>query len=305
VKTVTQTLVQPSPGGWVTSRSTLEILMVVTVEEIHPSDSQPPGLDPRSGQKRLQVNYQRVRFSAELPGQPRVDYDSLASPPTVPRAALGYHGLKDNGFGFWLGADNQLVELVAFDQFTARCLTDVPPDRRQQAFAAMSLPPADAVATFIDESVGILPASAAREGDSWVRDRQVVQPVPLHVSHRYTLRRITSELAEIEIAGIISPPVPHGSINPPVGNVRVAVRGGEARGSCLLDRRTGLPTESRSEQSLEMTVRAPHGSDFDQQKTTLTTIRPAGDLLPSPAIAAGAKPMAEAPPRFAQGAAGH
>ena len=303
MKTVAQTLQQPSPDGWITSRSTLEMLMLVTVEEIRPTDGQPPGLDPRPGQKRLQVNYQRVRFSEELPGQPRVDYDSSAPPPSIPRAALGFHGLKDNGFGFWLGADNQLVELAGFDQFVGRCLNAVPPERRQQAGAAMTLPPAEALASFIDDTVGVLPASAAREGDSWVRDRQVVQPVALHVSNRYTLRRMTPELAEIEILGTIAPPVPHGSINPSNGHVRVSVRGGRTQGACLLDRRTGLPAESRAEQTLEMTVRIPDGSEFDQHKSTLTTIKSVPDAVSPPAkMEQATSPGAPPPPRLAQGA---
>jgi hypothetical protein len=303
LKTVANTLQQPSPDGWITSRSTLEMLMSVTVEEIHPTDGQPQGPDPRFGQKRLQVSYQRVRFSEELPGQPRVDYDSIAPASPIPRSALGFHALNDNSFGFWLSADNQPVELAAFDQFINRCLNAVPPERRQQAAAAMTLPPAEAVASFIDDSVGVLPASAAREGDSWVRDRQVVQPVPLHVSNRYTLRRTTRELAEIEILGTISPPVPHGSIAPSTGDVRVVVRGGRSQGACLVDRRTGLPVESRAEQTLEMTVRMPDGSEFDQHKSTLTTIRSVAEAATFPGGAAGATPAAGAPPRLAQGAA--
>ncbi|MGE5193921.1 MAG: DUF6263 family protein [Deltaproteobacteria bacterium] len=288
LKTVTQTLQQPSPNGWVTSRSTLEMLMSVTVEEIHPLDGRPQGLDPRSGQKRLQVNYHRVRFSQDLPGQPRLEYDSNVPTSPVPQAALGYHGLKDNGFGFWTGSDNQIVELAAFDQFVSRCFNDVPVARRQQAAAAMVLPAAEAIACFVDDTVGVLPATAVREGDCWVRDREVLQPVPLHVSNKCTVRRMTPELAQIEILGIISAPTPNSSIHQPGSTARVVVRGGKSQGDCLVDRRTGLPVESRAEQSLEMTVRMPDGSEFDQQKSTLTTIQSVPDSSPPPRVAQGA-----------------
>jgi hypothetical protein len=298
LKTVAQTLQQPSPNGWMTSCSTLEILMEVTVEEIHQSDGPPQELDPRSGQKRLQVNYQRVRFSQDLPGQPRLEYDSLAATHPVPQAAAGYHGLKDNGFGFWVGPDNQIVELAAFDQFVTRCLKVVSPERRQQAAAAMALPAAEAVAGFIDDTVGVLPATVVREGDTWVRDRQVLEPIPLHVRNRYTVHRIMPELAEIEIQGTISAPVPYGSMNPAGNGVRVVVRGGRSQGNCLFDRRSGLPADSRTEQTLEMTVRMPDGSEFNQQKSTLTTIKSVADAG-GPSTAAGeAKPAA----RTAQGA---
>src|SRR5262245_16180287 len=65
LKTVTHVLQQASPQGWVTSRSTLEMLMTVTLEEVHQSDHQQPELDPHSGQKRWQVTYRRLRFSQE------------------------------------------------------------------------------------------------------------------------------------------------------------------------------------------------------------------------------------------------
>src|SRR5262245_23017138 len=66
LKTVTQMLQQPTPDGWVTSRSAVEMLLTLTVEEIHGADPAQPGLDPRSGQKRLQVAWQQLRFMQEL-----------------------------------------------------------------------------------------------------------------------------------------------------------------------------------------------------------------------------------------------
>jgi hypothetical protein len=284
LKTVNHTLQQASPQGWVTSRSTLELLMTVTLEEVPPSDHRQPELDARSGQKRWQVTYHRLRFSQELPGQPRIDYDSTAPSGAVPPVAMGYHGLRNNGFGFWLGPDNQILELAAFDQFLVRCLQDVPAERRQQAAAALVFPTAaDAVASLIDDTVGVLPATAIHEGDTWMRDRHVVRPVPLHISNKYTLRQNSAGLADVEIQGTISAPVPHGSINPPSRDVSVAVRGGKSQGTCVLDRLTGLPVESRVEQALEMTARLPDGTEFDQHKTTLTTIKSLSGTESAPA----------------------
>jgi hypothetical protein len=300
LKTVTHTLQQASPNGWVTSRSTLEMLMTVTIEEIHQPDRQHPELDPRSGQKRLQVNYLRLHYLQELPGQPRVEYDSMAPVHPVPQAALGYHGLKDNGFGFWLGPDNQIVELVAFDQFLKRCLNDVPADKRQEVGAALAIPAAEAIASFVDDTVGILPSTAIHEGDTWMCDRQVLQPVPLHINSRFTLRQIASDVADIDVLGTISAPVPHGSLNQPNREVRVVIRGGRSQGHCRLDRRTGLPVESRIEQALEMTVRMPDGSEFEQHKQTLTTIRLVLDRdSPGTSAGEGAAPSA-VPARLAQ-----
>lgn len=274
VKTVEHTLRQPAPEGWTISRSNLEMLLSVTVSEIHEPDrgQQPP--DPRAGQKKLQVQYHRVRFSQELPGRNKVDYDSNAPVLPIPLAAQGYHGLKDNGFEFWLSVDNQILEIVGFDQFLDRCLRDVLPARKQQVRAAMAATSGgDGITNFVEDSIGLLPTTAVREGDGWTRERQVLQPVPMYTSTRYTLRRITDEIAEIDILGSVSASATYGPSNQPNNEINVTIRGGNSLGNCLLDRRTGLPMQSRVEQSLDMNVRLADGSEFDQQKTTVTTIK--------------------------------
>lgn len=170
MKTVEHTLRQPAPEGWTISRSNLEMLLSVTVNEIHePAGGKQPA-DARAGQKKLQVQYHRVRFSQELPGRKKVDYDSDAPLLPIPLVAQGYHGLKDNGFEFWLSAENQILEIVGFDQFLERCLRDVPPARKQQVRAAMAATTGgDGITNFVEDSIGLLPTSAVREGDSWTR----------------------------------------------------------------------------------------------------------------------------------------
>jgi hypothetical protein len=274
IKTVEHTLRQPAPEGWSISRSNLEMLLSVTVNEIHEPDRGKQPADPRAGQKKLLVQYHRVRFSQELPGRKKVDYDSEAPVLPIPLVAQGYHGLKDNGFEFWLSANNQILEIVGFDQFLDRCLRDVPLARKQQVRAAMAATSGgDGITNFVEDSIGLLPTTAVREGDGWTRERQVVQPVPMYTSTRYTLRRITDEIAEIDILGSISPSATFGQPNQPNNELNVTIRGGNSLGNCLLDRRTGLPMQSRVEQSLEMNVRLADGSEFDQQKTTVTTIK--------------------------------
>jgi len=273
-KTVEHTLRQPTGQDWSTSRSNLDLLLSVTVNEIREPGGPRNNPDPRGGQKRLQVQYHRIRFSQEVAGQNKVQYDSDAPQRPLSLAAIGYHGLKDNGFEFWLSAENQIIEIVGFDQFLERCLRDVPPARQQQVRAAMAATTgSDGIANFVDDSIGLLPVTAVREGESWSRDRHVLQPVPMYASNRYTLRRITDEIAEIDITGTVSPSVNFGPSQQPNHEINVSVRGGNSVGTCLLDRRTGLPMQSRVEQSLDMVVRLPDGSEFDQYKSTLTTIK--------------------------------
>ncbi len=278
LKTVKQTLQQPSPQGWAVSRSVVETWLTVSIEEIRRVESQRPEQNARGDQKRMLVKFDRIRFSQELPGQPRIEYDSSTPTEPVPPAALAYQGLKDNSLGFWLSADNQVVELVGFEQFVNRCLQDVPPERRRQMAAAIAVPTAaEGIATFVDENIGLLPGTAAREGDSWLRDRQVLQPVPLHVSQKHTLRQIAADVADIDIQGVISAPIPNGPPSLPGREVRIAIRGGQSQGRCRLDRRTGLPLDSRVEQSLEMTAYMPNGTEFDQYKSTITSVQVIAD----------------------------
>ncbi|HLJ12532.1 MAG TPA: DUF6263 family protein [Planctomycetaceae bacterium] len=271
MKTVEQTLRQPSPQGLGISRSTLEMLLSITVEELRQPEPLRPEDDSHRGQKRLKVKYDRIRFAQELPGVPRVEYDSNAPAGPISPAARGFEGLKDNGFAFWLSSDNQFVELVGFDDFFNRCWKDVATEQRRQMFAAAASPPTEAIANFVDDSVGLLPAMMIREGDAWTRDRQISLPVPVRTSTKYTLRRLNSETAEIDVLGTIFPS-PHAP-QPAIGDVGLIIRGGQSFGSCLVDRRTGLPILSSVEQTLDMFVKAADGSEFEQQKTTVTTIK--------------------------------
>jgi hypothetical protein len=274
VKTVEHTLRQPTEQGWSVSRSSLEMLLSVTVKEIRPpAGSGPKFDDPRAGEKRLEVQYHRVQFSQQLPGRKTIEYNSDAPVLPIPLAALGYHGLKDNSFEFWLNKDNQIVEIVSFDEFLDRCLRDVPVARQQQVRAAMAATSgADGIANFVDDSIGLLPTSAVREGDAWTRDRQILQPVPMHSSTRYVLRRITDEVAEIDIVGKLSSLITNFE-NQVRQDVDVSIRGGQSIGTCILDRRTGLPLHSKVEQSLDMTVRLANGSEFEQHKSTVTSVK--------------------------------
>jgi hypothetical protein len=279
LKTVEHTLRQPSEGGWSISTSSLEMLLSITVQEIRPPVGRGSRFDdPRAGEKRLEVQYHRIRFSQQLPGNDCLEYDSDSPVLPIPLAAVGYHGLKDNRFEFWLNQDNQIVEIVAFDQFLDRCLRDVPTERQEQVRAALAATSgADGIANFVDDSIGLLPNSTVREGDSWTRDRQILQPVPMHCSTRYVLRRITDDVAEIDIAGTLSSLIT--SLENPIQlDVEVSIRGGQAMGACTLDRRTGLPLNSRVDQSLDMLVKLSDGTEFEQHKTTVTTVRHVPDL---------------------------
>ena len=272
-KTVEHVLRQPSPEGTNTVRGLLDLLMSVTVEEVRAPDS-----DQASGNaRRLRVKYHRVRFSQEFPdGRNNVQYDSDAPPPDyqIPLEALGYHGLKDNSFEFWLGADNQILGIVDFDKFLQRCLAKVPKHQQIKVRGHLAATSgADGISNFVDDSIGLLPSHAVRVNEVWSRERTLPQPVPMHISNRYTLRQLTRETADVDIVGVITPSTTYGPPNQLNRDVQVSVTGGNCIGSCQIDRLTGLPIQSRVEQSMMMNVRLPQGVEFQQQKNTVITIR--------------------------------
>lgn len=282
VKSVRQFLRQPAPdGGATTNQSFLELVMSVSVEEVRST----PRPDAKTGVVRMSVRYHRVKFSQDLPGQ-EVDYDSDRATGRIPLEAQAYHGLKDNGFQFWLAANNQIVETVGFDTFLDRCLNGVAPQHRDHARAVVqSTSGTDGVANFIDQSIGALPGDRVREGESWTTQKKYLQPVPMWIHNRYTLQKLGPETAEVEILGSVerianfldrdalgAPVDGFENSNPRTQSIAVEIQSGHTAGRYVIDRQTGLPRDSRVEQKLAMTVHLPGGQSFPQEKTTITTI---------------------------------
>ncbi|MCA9113529.1 MAG: hypothetical protein KDA79_00470 [Planctomycetaceae bacterium] len=283
LKTVSQTLMQ----GPSVSRSWLELLMVLTVEEVIPSD------DPRAelaGRRRLGVRYQRVRYSHDIAGH-RVVYNSTDSGREIPVDALPWHGLVNNSFSFWIGPDNQLVELVGFDEFLARCVRDVPAEHRRQVIETLGETASqkhEGVANLVDDSIGMLPAGTGADGgawltpgDRWTRERHVVRPIPMSLSNTYLLTQLTDQYAEIDVSGTIGAGVTFGPLAEQYSRVSVKVRGGQTAGVCRIDRRTGLPIHSQIDRTIQMSATAPDGSAFDQTKhirSTIAVFQPGGEV---------------------------
>jgi hypothetical protein len=236
--------------------------------------------DLRDGRKLLSVRYHRVRYGHNIAGK-KVEYNSDA-PDRVPTEALVYAGLKDNGFSFWIGPDNRVVELVGFSEFLQRCLRDVPPQYRDAVMRQLeSTHSEEGLANFVDDGIGLLPYSsdprhpavAVKVGSAWeLKPRRSEGPIPMNISTRCVLKNMTDASAEIGLIGNIG-----GSSTPIVvqdGNrtMRVLVKGGHCAGTCTIDRRTGLPTQSEVNRYLEMSIQLADGSEINQRKEILTSI---------------------------------
>lgn len=268
-KRVEQRLTQADGQGVSVYRSLTEMLLSLSVEEI------------RDGKKLLSVRYHRVRYGHDIAGK-KVEYASDSPPQTIPPEALAYAGLHENGFSFWIGPDNRVVELVGFAEFLQRCVRNVPPQHRPAVLAQLEgTHNENDLANFIDEGIGLLPYSddprhpavAVKVGSAWdLKPRMSEGPIPMQVNTRCVLKDLTDSTAEISLIGKIA-----GDRAPVVvrdGNrdMKVFVKGGHCSGTCKIDRRTGLPTNSLVNRYLEMTVQLADGSEIQQRKETLTSI---------------------------------
>ncbi len=271
IKTVEQTLSQASAAGVVQSKSKLELILAVTVEELQ-----------EDGRKRLRVQYSGVKYSHDIAGE-KVSFDSNRSSGPAPPEVQAYQGLVQNGFSFWIGPDNKIIELVGFDQFMQRCLQNTPVSQRETVLAKISETSGDdGVANFIDDSIGLLPyninkenhkGGAVRVGETWTRTRRYTQPIPMTLKTEYTLRELNDHSAIINVAGDIAASKISSPINQKGKSVQIYIRGGKTAGSCLIDRQSGLPLKSQIERILETTVKLANGQEFEQQKQIVTTIR--------------------------------
>ncbi|MCA8997849.1 MAG: hypothetical protein KDA80_12715 [Planctomycetaceae bacterium] len=260
-KVVEQELTQDSNVGQQSpNRSRLEILFAITVAET------------QAERTKLQVRYDRVKYQHDIASD-HLQFDSLSPPSEIPLAVRAYHAMIGDGFAFWIGADNQIVEVEGFQEFVDRCLRTVPEEYRRSVVLSMEAGSGDSgVANFIDNTIGLLPYGTQPQiGDSWQKQGVISRPIPMHANNIYTLQDLNDEYAVVDIRGTIAPSTTATTIEDGSG-VRVNITGGDTVGSCTIFRNTGLPQRSRVDRNIEMTVTAANALEFRQRKRVTTTI---------------------------------
>ncbi|MEK6262230.1 MAG: DUF6263 family protein, partial [Planctomycetota bacterium] len=268
-KRVEQRLTQVDGQGKSVYWSLTEMLLSLSVEEV------------RDGNKLLSVRYHRVRYGHDIAGK-KVEYTSDSPQQTIPPEALAYAGLHENGFSFWIGPDNRVRELVGFPEFLQRCVRNVPPQLRQSVLAQLEGTHSENdLANFVDDGIGLLPYSnnprhpgvAVKVGSAWdLKPRMSEGPIPMQVTTRCVLKDLTDSTAEISLIGKIAPDNAPTLVRDGNREMRVFVNGGHCSGTCKIDRRTGLPTNSQIKRYLEMTVQMADGTEIQQRKESLTSI---------------------------------
>lgn len=301
LKTVEQELTQPTPNGSFTSRSRTDFMLSLTVEETTPD------------RVRWNVRYERVRHSLEM-GETSFVFDSAAPQAQVPPEALQYQGLAGNGFSFWRGTDNRIMEFGGFEQFLARCFATLSPEQQNAIVAQYAqVPNEQRLGTFVDESLNYLAPSGTRTnatfqiGDRWVRTESISQPVSFEINQQLSVEGADQNTIQLQSISTFAPKADYGNPASEQREVQVALSGGRAFGEYRFDRRTNLPITAKSERNLEMTVTLADGSRFTQQTRVMTTLQVAGASagISAPAVQSeiqqvSTSPAAPAPAAFTQ-----
>ncbi len=288
-KTVEHRLTQNDTEGTHVSGSRAEITMSLTIEKVL-----------ADGRKQISSRYHQIRYEQNIQGN-RIVYSSDQPAEQVPTEALLYSGLVNNGFSFWIGPDNKVIDVVDFHDFLQRCLRNVP--HQHQAVLQRQLESAKGegyITSFIDDSIGLLPYEsnltepdiAIETGAVWELEPQSCEtPIPMVTNTRCVLNERSTDSAEVSLTGRIS-----GSSNPftiqnPDGDFKVLVKGGHSSGTCRFDRRTGLPTDSRIQRSVEFVMELPDGQRIQQTKVTQSIFSAIVESPQKPAY--GSEPQAQ------------
>lgn len=255
-KVVEQQLIQPSlTGENVVHDTRLELQMVISVEVVEPT------------RILLGVRYSRARFTSNIAGEV-TEFDSSMAGAQIPAAAAPYQRMIGNGFGFWIGPDNQIIETVGFEEFCTQCIAS-----QQELLNIEAYVGEKGIADFIDNSIGLLPYGIARRtGESWQRPRHISRPVPMQMNTTYTLSELNDSTAVVDIYGEYLPSTTVSDSTSPEG-VRVIVESGSAHGKCSIFRDTGLPQDSTVVEQIQMVVQHSGAIAFPQQLVRRTTIQ--------------------------------
>ena len=264
-KTVTRSLTQSSSDMPGTSESKLRLTFTIEAREV------------RDDRILMEVRYDRVQYTETIAASTNT-YDSDDESQEVPSAMVPYRGLVRNGFGWWIGKNNRVVELVGFDSFVEQCVRNVPDGWRQQVLEELRDSSSENnLAEFVDESIGLLHLDrddGPREGQSWDREREYRQPAPVRVSVTCTVLGVSEESVDLEVHGRISAADRISSVGPSSSTpgVQLTVRGGHTVGTCQIDPTTGLPRSSRIEQYMDILITLNDGTQIEQQKQIISEV---------------------------------
>ena len=265
IKTITQRLTDSSNAQTQESKSHLKLWLTMSVEKVQ-----------EDGMKLMHVRYHRVAYSQDVGGK-KIEYHSdQGANPNLPMDVMVYAGMVNNGFSFWLGADNKIQHTVNFTEFLKNCIRNVPAAHQQSLLTALLQTAGDnGIANFVDDSIGLLPYSTSNKdvlvhvNETWSRNQHIKGGLPMQLQTNYTLNHLEGGTAEIDIQGKITPTLTQSNN---VKNGEIQLVSGKVLGRCSIARKTGLPLRSEVQRILTLAVAGPQGKPVMKNKTITTTI---------------------------------
>ncbi|WP_310821205.1 DUF6263 family protein [Stratiformator vulcanicus] len=268
LKTVKQNLIQGHSTVEPSATSELRVVMAITVEDV-----------VEDGRILLGVKYDRIQYTQKMGGH-AFSYDSdEPAPSRLPPEVAVYAGMTGTGFQFWIGPDNQIIETVGYEEFATKCVSQVAESAREKLLTRLAQTTGDEfIANFVDDSIGLMPyrkhlGATVEIGDKWRRERRLVRPVRIFLAEENELTRLDDRIAEITVAGQVSPSKSYVANDDMRGDVSVEIRGGRSYGLCRIDRETGLPLESELHRHIRMRITVADGRQIDQVKEIVTSVR--------------------------------
>lgn len=260
-------LEQQTPQGVLISRSVLELHFCVVYEGGSPEGG---------GTPPFEVRFDQVRFSREIPGQPRSEFDSSVPGTTAPADLKGIAGLAGNGFRYRFSPRLGIQGSVDFGKFLERCaaIANDPPEPVVHAPDGLKSSQtrwgSRAAAETLRDLLGIVWLRKTRIGDRWSESRLFLRPLPWRLESDYVLLQQRGDDAGIEWQSQAIPLNPSGETQE--DQLALELIAGEGSGSAWIDRRSGLPRVLEQTQRLEMWVQTADGQGFRQVMTSLLKI---------------------------------
>jgi hypothetical protein len=276
IRRLTTVLTQPGANETVVTRATSQLEFSLVFEGF----SIPPKLietesriDVRTGDppaRQFQLGFLQCRQVTEFPDGTREVFDSLNSVQAPTRGILGFHGLRGNGFRFWLSERGELLALDDFPGFLDRCSEALPEGAARRRFRRELEETwgGENPVQLLHDWIGLIPVRVQEVGQRWVESRPLSLVERLQSATEYSLVRHEGRQQTVEWAGRQT------SRGGPQGDHEMQVRslGGDWHGSARIETRSRLCSDLLETQQSRMGVRTASGREFTQVRTTTLRI---------------------------------
>jgi len=226
-----------------------------------------PGESPA---RQFQLGFLRCRQIYEFPDGTREVFDSHNSAQTPSRGVVGCHGLRGNGFRFWLSERGELLAIDDFAGFLDRCSEAVSDSRARSRFRQELEETwgTENPTQLLHDWIGLIAVRGQNVGQRWVESRPISSVERLQSSTEYSLVEQGERQQTLEWAGRQT------SRGTPQVDEEIEIRslGADWHGSARIETGSQLCLDLLETHQSRMAVRTSTGREFIQSRTTTLRI---------------------------------